>query len=126
MKSQADLQIARHIRRVMVRHWIDLGRMSIRSQGGRIMIYGMLQRIAGVNEALTTPIVEAIFQQIKKIKGVRSTSIHLDNWTNKGGMWRPVEDAGEAQDSKPRTKMPTAGKDSKSFTMVNGASSSDK
>ncbi len=50
--SQADLEINRDIRKVMVRHWIDLGKISFRSSNGRIWVRGSLQRIAGVREEL--------------------------------------------------------------------------
>lgn len=98
MRTQGELEATRDVRRVMVRHWIDLGRLSIRCQGGRLMLYGLLQRVPGVTEPLTPPIVESIFQQVKRINGVRSVSAHLENWTNQGGMWRLVE--GYAEDKR--------------------------
>jgi len=42
----------------------------------------------GIEEELTTPIVEAMFQEAKRVKNVRRLDIHLDNWAKDGGRWR--------------------------------------
>ena len=87
MLQRTDLDINRHVRRILVKHWIDLGRISIRTTRGSVLVYGLLQRIAGSREPLTTPLVESIFMDIKRIKGVRMVRAHLENWSNEGGRW---------------------------------------
>ena len=86
--SQADLEINRDIRKVLVRHWIDLGKISFRSSNGRVWVRGSLQRIAGVQEELTPTLVETIFGDVKKVRGVVSFSAELDNWVTTAGRWR--------------------------------------
>ena len=102
--SQADLDINRQIRRVFVRHWIDLGKLSARSINGRITIRGSLDRIHGNNEQLTSSIVESIFQELKRIRNARLATVDLHNWTEEGGAWRTVE-----QQKNVIAKRPTSG-----------------
>jgi len=91
MSIQDDLDINRGVRRVLVKHWIDLGRLSVRSTQGRVLIRGRLLRIQGVKVALTTPIVEAMFAEIQRLRAVRNVTAHLDNWIKDGGRWREFE-----------------------------------
>ncbi|MBM4144055.1 MAG: hypothetical protein FJ225_10765 [Lentisphaerae bacterium] len=119
MRTQDELDLARDVRRIMVKHWIDLGRLSIRCHGGRLMIYGLLQRIAGVHEPLTTPIVEGIFYQVRRVKGVRTVSAHLENWSEAGGMWHPAEGvAGREPSAATTSPGPAKEAPARSFTMT--------
>ena len=88
--SQADLDINRNVRTILVRHWIDLGRLSVRSSAGRLWITGGLFRITGIKEELTTPIVESIFADIKRVKDLAGIHANLENWTDDSGSWRPI------------------------------------
>ena len=91
MPEQSDLELNRAVRRVFVKHWVDLGRISVRSAKGNVLIRGRLMRIAGTKDELTTPITEHIFEEIQRIKGVRRLTVNLDNWIKEGGFWRPYE-----------------------------------
>jgi len=89
--SQEDLRINRDVRKILVKHWLDLGRLSVRSSLGRLMIRGSLERIRGVKEELTPAIVNEMFRKIKQIKNVVRVSVELDNWANDDGRWVPVD-----------------------------------
>jgi len=89
----SDLDINREIRRILVRHWVDLGRLSIRTTSSVSYVCGSLLRISGVSEPFSPPIVTALFTEIQRIRGIRRVNIELDNWTETGGGWRPVESA---------------------------------
>jgi hypothetical protein len=92
MKALTDLDINREIRKVLVKHWIDLGRLSIRTSRGRVMIHGLLDRIAGSREKLSSPIVEAMFEEIHRIDGVNRVTAELANWVNsEGKSWVEIE-----------------------------------
>ena len=90
--SQIDLEINREIRKVLVRHWIDLGQLSIRSTSGKASIRGEIHRIEGFNEELTSTIVDRMFAEIRRIPAISRINIDIQNWNNKGGMWRPIHD----------------------------------
>ncbi len=105
MTAGIELEVNRNIRRILVRHWIDLGRLSIRSSAaGRVSIYGSLQRIPGTKDRLAPPIVESIFNEIKRVRGVRMVIMDLKNWTSEAGRWRPSEKGEKA----PEVKAPEA------------------
>ena len=89
--SQADLEINRDARKVLVRHWIDLGKLSCRSVSGRLSIRGSLQRISGVPVELTSALVETIFNDLRKIRGVVNITSELDNWSFALGKWNALD-----------------------------------
>ena len=96
--SQTDLDINRAVRTVLVKHWIDLGRLSVRSSDGKLYIRGSLNRIAGINEELTSSIVDAMFAEIKRIKTIRQVYPALENWSNDTGSWsKPGGGKGQQQ-----------------------------
>lgn len=86
--AQEDLAINRSVRKVLVRHWIDLGRVSISSVSGNVTIKGGLHLLRGVKHELEARIVESIFHDIKRITGVKRTSTDLENWAFIDGAWR--------------------------------------
>lgn len=88
--GQADLEINRRARSVFVRHWIDIGHLSLRSVNSSITIGGQLLRIFGQKEELTPALVETIFKEIRLIPGVKHVVPALENWTSDGGVWRAV------------------------------------
>jgi hypothetical protein len=102
MRPHSDLDICRDIRRVMVKHWIDLGRLSVRSTAGRVMLYGSLRRIEGAGSDLIPALVDAIMREVKHIQGVKIIRPHFENWTNEDGGWRPTQHAGAQEPSRLR------------------------
>lgn len=108
--NRTDLEINRDIRRVLVRHWIDLGQLSVRSTGGRVNVRGRLQRIEGRSEELTSSIVERIATEIRRIPGVGGVSIELANWTSGGGTWKPAGAAAEPPPAPPPCPGPENGR----------------
>lgn len=88
--SVADLETNRKARRVLVRHWIDLGRLAIRAAAGSISVRGELVRIAGMQENITSAVVETIFSEMKRTTKVKRMQINLTNWANLNGKWVPA------------------------------------
>lgn len=88
--SVADLETNRKARRVLVRHWIDLGRLAVRAAAGSISVRGELVRIAGMQEGITSAVVETIFSEMKRTTNVKRMQINLTNWTSLSGKWVPV------------------------------------
>ena len=88
--SQADLDVNRSVRTILVKHWIDLGRLSVRSSDGKLWIRGSLARIAGTSDELTPAIVDAMFEDIKRIRSIKQFYFMLENWTNDMGAWHEI------------------------------------
>lgn len=85
-----DLDINRSVRKVLVKHWIDLGRIWVRCTNGRVNIHGSLNRITGVGEELTPAILSTMFDEIERQPGVRNIKVELDNWVQSAGAWKLI------------------------------------
>jgi hypothetical protein len=85
-----DLDINRSVRKVMVKHWIDLGRIWVRCANGRVHIHGTLARITGVGEDLTPAIVSTMFDEIERLPGIKNIRVEIDNWIQSAGAWKLV------------------------------------
>jgi hypothetical protein len=101
-----DLDINRFVRRTLVKYWIDLGRLSVRSVRGHVTLYGRLQRLAGSVGVLAGPAVEAMFRELHRIPGVGRIDAHFENWTNDGGLWRPLDEFGRLVEEGPQQGPP--------------------
>jgi hypothetical protein len=84
-----DLEVNREVRRVLVMHWIDLGRVSVHSQKGNVHVRGALQKLPGSDSPLTPATVEILYRKVKGAVGHRHLHVEFDNWTlNSGtGAW---------------------------------------
>lgn len=91
MTESYDLKLNCEVRRVLVKHYVDLGRIAVRSQKGRVTIFGHLQRVIGAQEPLTSPIVEVMFYEIGRLRLASKVNVRLDNWTVDGGRWKPMD-----------------------------------
>ena len=89
MPEVSDIDINRQIRQALVRFWIDLGRLSIRTTGGVVMIRGLLQKVPGATGELNTTTVGNLFSDIRRIQGVRRIQSEFSNWISTGNGWQP-------------------------------------
>ena len=87
----ADLDISRCIRRALVRHWVDLGRLSMVVCRGMVLIRGSLRGLPGCEQQLNAQTVGALTDEIQRIRGVIRLAAELENWERSGvdGAWRP-------------------------------------
>ena len=76
----SDLEINLNVRKVMVRHQIDLGWLSHHAFRGTVYIQGDLLLLPGVSSELTPIMVNALFDEIGCAAGVRNMVIELRNW----------------------------------------------
>ena len=87
---ERSIEINRQVRQILVQHWIDLGKLSISTGTGTVMIRGFLQRIARSDQPLTSKDVETMFGEIAKIQAVARVDAPLSNWLNTGRSWVPI------------------------------------
>ncbi|MBN1674307.1 MAG: hypothetical protein JXR37_24885 [Kiritimatiellae bacterium] len=90
MKPLSDIQINSYVRKVLVRHWIDLGLISMRTARGHVTLHGSLLKLPNSPGKLVPASLDAIVREIKKIPCVHKVSIQLDNWQLVNGVWTPV------------------------------------
>ena len=87
------IEIYRQIRVVLVRHLVDIGRLSIQISASHLHLHGSLCRLPGVTAALTPEIVQSIFSELGRIQGIRRVDGDFDNWRQSdkgGGSWMPL------------------------------------
>ena len=77
---KVDLDINCRVRRVLVRHWIDLGKMSARTTRAVVTLSGALMRLPHLNPEIDLATPGSILDEIRKIPDVRRLQINLDNW----------------------------------------------
>ena len=86
------IELYRQARIVLVRHLIDLGRVTIQVAASHLHLRGEMVRLPGVTAKLTPDVMQAIMAELGRIPGVRRASAELSNWTtDNGGGWQPVE-----------------------------------
>jgi hypothetical protein len=67
------------VRRVLVRHWIDLGKVSIRTSRCVVSLNGSLMRLPHVAPDVDAATPAVIFEEIKRVPDVRRLQLNLDN-----------------------------------------------
>jgi len=93
-RTVSDLEINLNVRKIMVRHQIDLGWLSHSSFRGTVYIQGDLLFLPGVKTELTPVLVNALFDEIGCSAGVNNMVIELRNWHHNSynADWQLVKD----------------------------------
>ena len=79
MRVLTDTDINAAVRRVLVQHWIDLGRLSIRTTRGVVYLSGSLSKLRDIGANLTTEEINAMMLGIERLAGVRRLQPDLTN-----------------------------------------------
>jgi hypothetical protein len=90
MNKLTDLEINCAVRKVLVRHWIDLGKISIRTTSGVITLCGTLDKLPKVDAPLTSSLVGEIIAEIRRVSSIKRVQSGLSNWGEADGMWKPI------------------------------------
>jgi len=90
-----DLETNLNVRKILVRHQIDLGWLSHHACRGTVYIQGDLLPLPGLESVLTPPMVGALFDEIGSAGGVCNVVIELNNWFHNSlkNVWQPAEGA---------------------------------
>jgi hypothetical protein len=94
-------EINRHMRAILVKNWIDIGRITFHvSTNGIIAVNGSLHKLPGTGE-LTPQIVGEMFDEIGNISKVMRVDAEFDNWSRSGyaGIWKHLEKTGRQVDA---------------------------
>jgi hypothetical protein len=85
-KPISDMEINRNVRKVFVRHNINLGWISISSCRGYVMVNGNLVLLPGAPGDLDPSLVGTMFGDIRRVDGVQRVTTELDNWEHDDAM----------------------------------------
>lgn len=100
------LAINRKVRRILVGHFIDLGRLAFTVYPDRILFRGSLVRMEGAPGELTPDLVRTVFDSIlSAVSSVNRVSTQFDNWVQRGPRdWEPLSRR-HGQDTKRKAAM---------------------
>jgi hypothetical protein len=88
MSRLTDLDINCAVRKILVRHWIDLGRISMRTTGGVAHLNGELARLPKVEMPLTPSTVTEMINEIRRTSGARRVEAEFINWAEHDDVWK--------------------------------------
>ncbi len=89
--SMSRLETYRQVRIVLVRHMIDIGRLSVQISPHHLHLYGTLARLPGVTARLVPDMIMAIMGELGRIPGIRRVEGDFDNWKqDPSGAWVEV------------------------------------
>ena len=74
------MEVYRSVRAILVRNYIDLGRLVIQISTGTVLLRGTLQRLMGA-APLSPEAIQGMIQEIKRLRGVRRVITDFDNWS---------------------------------------------
>ncbi len=77
---KVDLDINCRVRRILVRHWIDLGKINARTARCVVTLSGSIMRLPHINPEADAATPASILEEIRRIPDVRRLQVHLDNW----------------------------------------------
>jgi hypothetical protein len=83
----SDIEINCAVRRVLVRHWIDLGKISLRTTQGVVWLSGALTKLPKVTSELTPATITEMINDIRRTSSVRRVQCSFSNWVEQGGGW---------------------------------------
>jgi hypothetical protein len=82
-----DLNCNCKARQVLVRHWINLGKASLRTTNGVLSIHGTLEKLPH-GGALTASSVAELATELRRVVPARRVSLNFTNWIERDGAWR--------------------------------------
>lgn len=86
------VELYRQARAVLVRHLIDLGRLSLRLSPSNLYLRGSLVRLPGVAAKLTPEVVTALMGELGRVPGIRHVDAQFDNWRHDDRLgWKEIE-----------------------------------
>lgn len=90
MNHLSDLDINCAVRKALVRHWVDLGLISVRTTRGVVWLTGTLAPLSNTDGDLNTAVVLAMLSEIRRIHGVHRVNTNLTNWIMSGDTWQLI------------------------------------
>jgi len=94
------MKLYRDVRSVLVRHFVDLGRLSVQISMTGVYLHGSLLRLPGVTSALTPEVVRVIMAELSRVPGVQRVNADFDNWQQDRAMGAWVEKKKEKRKEK--------------------------
>lgn len=90
MAAPSRYRTLSNVRRVFVRHWIDVDRLNIGCHRGTVRVTGELHVLRQQPSTTHLSIVEVIRGELVRIRDVQRVELDLSNWVKSNdGRWTP-------------------------------------
>jgi hypothetical protein len=86
-----SVDITKAVRQILIKSWLDLGKIRIQVAGKTVIIRGRLVKNRD-DDPVNGLFIEQIEQKIRGIKGLKQLRWTLDSWEFDRGEWRKKED----------------------------------
>ncbi len=83
--GNADLTSA--VRRVLVKNWLDMGKIRIQVAGSTVIIRGRIVK-SRADEPVSGMVIEDLDTQVRATKGVKNLRWALEDWAHDRGKWK--------------------------------------
>ncbi len=91
--SAADFRINAAVRKIFIRHWLDLKLIDYKTINFVVHIKGKFRtkkqsgKSKGKAYDMNPSVVSAIEREIIRVRGVKRVQMKLDGWVKSGGKW---------------------------------------
>jgi hypothetical protein len=88
MADASDTEITAAVRKVLVKHWVDVSRIRIRVTRGVLILTGTIDKIYGAEGGpVDRSFLSSLDQGLQAVKGLRRIRYQFGNWAKDGGEW---------------------------------------
>jgi len=86
----ANVDLTKAVRTVLIKNWLDVGKIRLQIAGGNVIIRGRLAKSRN-DEPVTGLFIEHLEQTIRATKGVKNLRWILEGWEYDRGHWNERE-----------------------------------
>ena len=83
----SSIDITKSIRQILVKNWLDMGKIRIQVAGKTVIIRGRLTKSRD-DDPVTGQYIEGLETALRGVKGVKNFRWNLDDWVHERGAWR--------------------------------------
>ncbi len=83
----ADVDLHAAVRRVLVKNWLDMGKVKIQIAGGTIILRGTVTKGREGDTPVDGLFIEELETQIRGVKGVKFVRWMIEGWKYDRGKW---------------------------------------
>ena len=87
----ANVDLTKAIRTILIKNWLDVGKIRLQIAGGNVIIRGRLARSRD-DQPVNGLFIEQLEQAIRSTKGVKNLRWILEGWDFDRGKWNASEE----------------------------------
>ncbi|MEN8150227.1 MAG: BON domain-containing protein [Planctomycetota bacterium] len=87
----ANVDLTKAVRTILIKNWLDVGKVRLQVAGGNVIIRGRLARSRD-DQPVNGLFIEQLEQAIRGTKGVKNVRWILEGWEFDRGQWQTKAD----------------------------------